>query len=507
MTLRLVGWRWHSSVGAMVAALVAAVHGWSLLRFPAPFVDEAWFAARAWALVCGRTYSSLDMGVIDQFRGGWYFFPLLPNLAYAGALAMAQSPSLLAVRLVSLTAGVLLVVVAWRAAHASGDRIAAWLAAGLVSTSATFFFSAHMARYDILAAAMAYLGVSIYFHRQQGERWAMFVAGLCAAAALEMHPFAAVVLGGLGAAILYDVWGRRTTLPEVAIFAVGGALVAFLWIGIHVLPDISTFVSLQKLLFVPTHAPTQGRSIAETARGLGDTLLLLGAAYGFASLVIAAGLIIALASSEYRLRRAGIMAAVTVLGFAILVRNRNFMYLIEITPALDICAAAALADVWKRARRRPEWLVAGAAFATVVVVHTLARNVQLLYPNRSAAFARVEQRIGASIRPGDTIIGSQTYWFGLAAHQYYSWEQLVYLRRYRPGTSATQALASLRPTVLIRDAHWDQFILDEPGPSLYQRLLRVPKTELETWLSAHAVLVDDFDGEGYGRVRVYRLRQ
>jgi hypothetical protein len=81
------------------------------------------------------------------------------------------------------------------------------------------------------------------------------------------------------------------------------------------------------------------------------------------------------------------------------------------------------------------------------------------------------------------------------------------LRRYRPGTSATQALAVLRPTVLIRDAHWDQFILDEPGPSLYQRLLRVPKTELETWLSAHAVLVDDFDGEGYGRVRVYRLRQ
>jgi Dolichyl-phosphate-mannose-protein mannosyltransferase len=505
MTLDRVHRWWPVLGGIAFVTIVAALHAWSLLRFPAPFVDEAWFGSRAWALASGRTFSSLDHGVIDQFPRAWFFFPLLPNLIYAAALTVAGSPSLLPLRMVSLAAGTLLGVAVWRSARTIGGPRAAWLSVGLLSTSATFILSAHLARYDILAAALAYLGASIYLCRRHGDRMSMLASALCAGAALEMHPFGAVVLVGLGSAIAYDTWGRRTDATDIVVFAGGGAIVAVTWVCIHVLPDVSTFVSLNKLIFVPTHAPTEGRSAAEFAAGGVQTAWLLGVMYGTALPLVGVSLLFALFSADWQLRRSGIMAAGATVAFALLIRNQYRMYLIQLTPALDVCAGVVLSAWWSKWRHYPERILAVSTLSAVLVVHAVASNIQLLRRDMSEVFSVVERRLTRSIRPRDTIIGSQTYWFGLQDHEYYSWEQLVYLRRYRPELSASQALGVLKPTVLIRDAHWDQFLRDDPGPTLYQRLLTVPRTELETWLAQHAEVVDDFDGDHYGRIRVYRL--
>ena len=51
---------------------ILILHFWSLMRYPAPFVDEAWLTSRAWAFLhTGHQLGSLDMGVAENLPGGW----------------------------------------------------------------------------------------------------------------------------------------------------------------------------------------------------------------------------------------------------------------------------------------------------------------------------------------------------------------------------------------------------------------------------------------------------
>ena len=116
----------------LILALLG-LHLWSLLRFPAPFVDEAWLASRAWGFVQeGRCFGALDRGIFDYLDGYWTFLPCLSVMLHAAVLRLAGAPSLLAVRLVSLFFGfVLLGVVYWIGARLAGRQLG-WLSLALV---------------------------------------------------------------------------------------------------------------------------------------------------------------------------------------------------------------------------------------------------------------------------------------------------------------------------------------------------------------------------------------
>ncbi len=48
---------------AVLFLVLGGMHLFSLLHVPLPFVDEAWFANRAWALMhTGRAFGTLDAG-------------------------------------------------------------------------------------------------------------------------------------------------------------------------------------------------------------------------------------------------------------------------------------------------------------------------------------------------------------------------------------------------------------------------------------------------------------
>ena len=127
------------NVGAIgLLVCIAALHAWSLLRFPAPFVDEAWTASRGWALVSrGEMMGSLDKGVVD-LPAQLGSFSLLPTLVHASALAIAGAPSLFAVRLVSLMGGAALALALWFIASRFRGPGTAWLAVVLLTVSRPF---------------------------------------------------------------------------------------------------------------------------------------------------------------------------------------------------------------------------------------------------------------------------------------------------------------------------------------------------------------------------------
>ena len=63
---------------------LAGWHAWGLMRDPPPYVDEAWDANRAWALLqTGRPFGTMDSGVFERFPGYWTYFPWLGNAIHA----------------------------------------------------------------------------------------------------------------------------------------------------------------------------------------------------------------------------------------------------------------------------------------------------------------------------------------------------------------------------------------------------------------------------------------
>src|SRR5205823_14310562 len=93
---------------AIFFAVVTGLGLFSLLRTPAPFVDEAWYASRAWSLIhTGRAFGTLDAGVFDKYDGYWTYFPFLGTWFQALAIRILGL-SLFSVRLVSLAFGLAL---------------------------------------------------------------------------------------------------------------------------------------------------------------------------------------------------------------------------------------------------------------------------------------------------------------------------------------------------------------------------------------------------------------
>src|SRR3954447_10537537 len=142
---------------AVLAGLLVAVllfHAYTLLRFPSAFVDEGWNAARSWALLhTGRPFGTLDSGVFENYPGYWTYFPLLASAIHAVSLAVL-GPSLLAMRLVSFVFGAALLIVVYITGARLGGTRTGLLSVLLLSISIPFLFTSHIARHDIIVAAL-----------------------------------------------------------------------------------------------------------------------------------------------------------------------------------------------------------------------------------------------------------------------------------------------------------------------------------------------------------------
>jgi len=491
-----------------LAGAVAALHLWSLLRFPPPFVDEAWFGARAWALLhTGRPFSTLDAGVFDRFAGYWTCFPLLPAWCQSLGLRLFPTPELLAVRGVSLLFGGILLVGVYFSARRLGGPALGGVSALLTALSWPFFLTAHLGRYDIMAAALGFGALALYLNNGAGRWWLDLLTGLGVGLAFEFHPHSAIYGPALTTLYFLDMrWAmfRRARWWCFVAGALGGLAV---YAALHVLPYPATCAAIQRLAFAPTHTPplltldpaVLLRSVAEMGR------LLVSSYQPLLPVILCA--IVALAGQRSAAGRTLLGLNGAFIGGAILlIRNKLWFYAILFTPALDIAVAAFLLRLLRPPWRRRVRDLLGRALALGLCVGSLALNLSALRTDYGELFRSAQARVEAAVRPGDTIMGLQTFWFGLHDHVYYSWEALVYYQRAAPDSTVEEALAAFRPDLWITDSAVELSISDEArDDSPYSQHLRLSRRELDAVLRQRATLAVDYDSGYYGQVRVYRI--
>lgn len=491
----------------LAAGAVVIFHFWSLTRFPPPNEDEAWAACRAWALIkTGKAFGSLDAGVFDRFPGYWTFLPWIPTWIQSLSLRFFSVPNVFAVRLISFLAGLALL----GAVYIIGKRLAGKTVGGLsvllTALSSPFIYSAHVARYDILAAALGFWAVALHFSHQYKRVTLSLLSGLFVGLAFEMHPHAMIF--GPALLLLFIVECRLQFFRKRCFWGflggVGSGL--FIYAALHIFRYPQTYFAANRLAFSLTHVPPfLAGDLSVLVSAWRGTHQMLHFCYGFFFYVILWAVFILARRNSPADRKILAIAAGLVLSFVLLVRNKMFYYAILLTPALDILAAVFLSGLTRNVPGKQRWRLIQQAVGWILYGASLSVFSISSQPDYLAIHDAVQARLLEVIPAGSSIMGSQTYWFRLYQHRYYSWESLVYYQRYDKESTLEQAMEAVHPDIFIFDAHLSGFVSDRPGESMYGKFLRLSRTELTQFLEKHATLISSFDAPLYGPVYIWKI--
>ncbi|MFN8524724.1 MAG: glycosyltransferase family 39 protein [Chloroflexota bacterium] len=493
----------------MILILVTGVVGLSTLSAPAPFVDEAWYAARALGFIeTGRAFGTLDRGVVEDFEGYWTWYPV-PVTAIQAVPVWLFGPTIFSIRLPSMISGLALIVAMYAVGCQVAGRGAGLLAAALVAWSRPFLYSSHLGRQDIVVAALGMGALALMLARpRKGEGWCNVAAGLLVAVAMETHLNAAVY-GVLALAVVLHRFGLKSPLrSQPWCFAAGLALGTAGYVAAHVLPYPAAFVAINMLLYSTSHSPPIARWDAEVWI---ESFLSTMQTYLYGSdfrLLIAAPSLAAAAIGRARGLRLAVLLFVAMLVAQIaLIRNHLQYYVILQSPLTDLLVAVAVSGLFRARFADSLWprrLLFGATCLLVWSVFSVVRPVFVdARPDYEAALSRVS----GNIAPEATIMGAQAFWFALQDHTFLGWQQLALHRHQHHGASLDSAMERFRPDYLLIDRQMRDFVGElGGGQNSYTEYLLLPAGELRAFLASRGELVDEFESASLGLVSVYRIR-
>lgn len=503
--------RWWT-LGLVVAILAVLIfHLVFLLRFPPVFVDEAWMASRAWGwLQSGLNFSPLDAGVWDKFEGYWTFYPIVSTLLHAATIQLLGL-KVTSLRLLSLLFGLgLLAAVYFISYEFSRSRRCSLITVLLVSTSWPFLRSSHLVRPDIFVATLGLCAITLHLVSCRTQRPSLsLLAGLLIGVAFEIHMNASIY-GPVVVALYLAEYGRQLLRQRNFWGFVGGICLGLVWyVWLHILPYPQTFATMGQEL-AETHLPPvfSGNPLS-ILKSFIETLVFLlgGTVFRFLATLIAAVILWRGRSTAHV--KPLTMFVVGTLTFVFLIRNKIYYYLILIAPFSDILLAIWIDQTLEKNRATIlRWKV----FVYSIVAVSLTLSLYLV--NSSPApgdLNLVVDRVKSVISKDASVMGPQTYWFGLYEHSYLSWQSIKGYQRFHPGSTFDDAIQMLRPDMLIIDSHLRQFIVSDRSdipPSRFRGYIwdrRLPKQDFDMFLARRGRLEDSFDTAAYGTVQIYSI--
>lgn len=491
-----------------LAVLLIGVGGFNwltLLRRPAPFVDEAWNASRALGLLrTGRAFGDLDAGVFERFDGYWTYFPWLGTAIHASAI-WAFGLSLFSVRLVSLVFGLALLVAVFAIGNRLGGVRQGLTVVLLTALSQAYLLTSHLARHDIIVAALGFGAVALYFTDEaRGFSIKSVLSGLTVGLALDIHPNA--VIFGPTVAALYLLDHGWAFLREKRFwgFVAGGMAGVAYFAAIHVLPYPRTYALLSSTFAGAWHQPPL--FTLNPGVWLESFLRLLGLiAWGedFRILLLVGAILLVLLRRSSSDRRQLVLFGALFFSFAAIILFKQTWYVILVSPAADLLIANLLIGIAELRARALLWSILAWLVVLGSAVYTVPR---LITSDAMLDFTATLSQVRAAIPPGKTVMGLQEYWWGLQGQPYLSWEQLSYYQHFTPGTGLADAFQALRPDYLVLDQRIVVAVADNPKEvRQFFQFLFEPKSDLDRFLSQHARLVSTFHSTIYGDVRIYRI--
>ncbi len=491
----------------IVFITVMVFYSITLMRYPAPWFDEPLYVSRAWSsLHSGQVIDLWAAGAFDRFEGYWTILSWLLNGFLMIGLLIAGSPSLFASRLVVLFFGFWLLVAAYWIGKKFGGYPLAILGVIMVALSRAFLVSSHLVRPDIIGAAFGYAAIAIYLNNSHSRWWASSAAGLLAVMAFEIHANGAFFIPVILTLFLVDHGKHILKQRSFWSFCLGCLVGGCIYLIIHVLLYPETYQAIMVSIYAEAYRPPiLMMNPAELWYGLAYYWKFMLTRYVLLFPVLILALLNLLKRRSEADKTFFTLVIVILIGYAWWVRWKFGFYEIYFVPILQILLASYLLDFIKRPREntlvyRISFVYVWTAYLSISLVNIIPAILNNDYP----AYEQVQQRVNQSIQPGDTILGTNIFWFGLSENRYYSIDQISFDRWFDPSSTLEKDFNRIRPDIFIYDDQARLYTTDNSSDYPYAGYIYIPKTELEAFLANHANLVDTFNGI-YGLIEIYHI--
>jgi hypothetical protein len=501
------GERWIAP-GLLLALLaLLCVHAWSLMRYPLPYVDEAWLLSRAWSWRhTGIPLGQLDVGVLDLVANGWRAHGLSGTILQSLSLSVGNPVDLRDARVESLVFGVALLLVMFAIGRALADARLGLLCAVLTACGRLFFKCAHLARPEIYVAVLTYGGLALLLLNPRRGLALAALAGALFGLAADIHPNATLLLLSAGSLFLFGRGKHALRDADFWCFACVAGLSIALPLAARIAPDPQGYARIMALLFGFDHAPPvlsgDLRVLADSAL---EMLWLIHGTHPGGAPVLVGSMVMLAFRNDALSRRVAVIAGGVLLSFVLLIGAKKEFYALAFSPALALMVAAAVYQLPWRRRSQPLLQIGLLLLALGLIGRMLVLGLPRIERDGFAEYRVAQQRINALIRPSDSVMGRQQYWLGLQDQVFHSWEALPFYRHAHPRVDLATAFAVYRPDILIIDQGLRQFITDGPAPDDVIEYLRLPEAQMTAFLKQRATLLGRF-ASVYGPTMVFRLR-
>lgn len=488
--------------------IVIGLHLWSLMRYPAVYADEAWLTSRAWGFAkTGHQFGMLDSGLVEKFDSYWIINQWLITVLHSLVLRLAQSPSLLALRLFSFAVGcALLVVNYFIALRFFKDKIIAIFCTLVLSASVPFLFSSHLVRYDILAATFGYCALAIVLNDPEGKLFPGVIAGLLTGLAVETHLNSIIFIPAVGVVIIFQ-YGWQFWRKKIFWGYIIGDLVGLVYyLSLHFFPNPNTFLFLSRTLFSDSHiSPIFSGSISIIVESITQTGNLLFLTLSSSIFIIVPAVIVMLKRKEkddYLLLAINITMVLSMVCF---IPHKTALYAIYIAPIFLLLVSAFFLYSFRLSWRRRLLYYLNRIIVLGSLIGMFVISGSMLIKNRWIDYQNDLAKIENVIKPGEKLIGHQNYWFGFIDHTYLSWETLFLYSRFFPESDLQDAFFALQPDIFIIDNDVSNLISDKIASDSYWYNYHISKMELDTFITHYGEKILETTDETGSTLLVYRF--
>lgn len=347
---RSVSWWDIVAIGALVALLAFYLFnltGWMI------FDDEGEYLYQVWRMTLGEA----------PYRD--FLTPQLPTFLYSGqAIMQIAGPSLLAMRLYSLSLAFVAAILLYLAGRKHHSALAGLIAMILFLLQPDVFRETRIFRNEPMFLLLVTAGLVIAtWTVGHGKRRNIVIAGVLFGLATMTKLFGLLPAAGISLWLLWEWWLARRHLKELVLDALALALPLFGTLALFIV--VFSSLTPQFLELVVGHHVAQGEQLAflETLASKFGLYLRYVTLYPLMALVAISSAVLGFVQSDARRRWA--WQLVTVLAFAVLSRElgqRHFMYLL---PSLALLAGWMLATALSGTYR---WWGRLAAVAALIVI-------------------------------------------------------------------------------------------------------------------------------------------
>lgn len=486
---------------ALVTIGLVALNSYALPIYPAPSCDDVSYSSTITSFLSRGHFGWSPVFTQGDFAGrdvNWLPQGRLFSAGFTGWFVVFGD-SRVSARFYSLAGGIVAALLLYSIGTRLYNRRTGIIAALLFATSALFFVASHLARPDMWLSAFSLL-VLIAVHKSLSTsalRWT-FVAGLLAAAAVDIHGNGLCVVAAASTIQLWVNGWRERHLPKVAAFMAGLAVGMASWIVVHLWPSpASAWAQIREVL-----ARTSMSGGAHGAVTFVSNPLTIGQylveVYGWRGKPWSIGetvlVVIGLLTASIRRNASDklLVSWVTVsfATFAVLFSQRFVTYSMLFSPVLILLGVAALEPMAARAtmafRRHDSTPMAAAATAALILSANVMGNVWVTYRHADNNFYSMSQTLDAMVPRGARVLADPNWWWALRENRTFITDEylLTPLPPFdRPSATVLAGIENLNPDYVLLDAATSCYDAGGPG-----------HVDLVKYVNAHCTGVAELQG-------------